>query len=184
MTTVMIAVDATDSSVRAVRTAHRLFGDDVSYLLLNVGTGRYVPVPFIPSEVGMISPLAWGPLVQSQDTAVEARADSGPESDVLTDAEVAEIIARQTGEEGGLPDATALGTVGDPASAIVDVAVEHAADLIVVGTHERGWLTRLLSPSIADEVRRASPIPVLVVPRPADDVDDDDGDDEHDDDDH
>ena len=44
--------------------------------------------------------------------------------------------------------------------------LEHAADVIVVGSKERGWLTRLLTSSVADEVRRESPIPVLVVPHP------------------
>ena len=48
MTTVLIAVDATDSSVHAVETAHRLFGDDADYLVLNVGGGSYVPVPIFP----------------------------------------------------------------------------------------------------------------------------------------
>ncbi len=89
-------------------------------------------------------------------------------SEVRTDADVAETIAKLTGEEGGLPEAVALGIVGDPANTIIDVALEHSADVIVVGTHERGWLTRLLSSSVADEVRRESPIPVLLVPHPDD----------------
>ena len=161
MTTVLIAVDATDSSVHAVETAHRLFGDDADYLVLNVGAGVYLPIAIFPGELGLISPLAWAPAVQP-DPAVD---DVG---DATTDADVAETIAKLTGEEGGLPRATALGIVGDPAGSIIEVAVNHAADVIVVGTHERGWLTRLLTSSVADDVRRESPIPVLVVPRPDD----------------
>jgi nucleotide-binding universal stress UspA family protein len=168
MTTVLIAVDATDSSVHAVETAHRLFGDDADYLVLNVGAGSYVPVPIFPSEVGMITPMAWAPIVHPHGVAGDAGRDVA-ESAVISEADVAETIAQRTGEEGGLPDATALGIVGDPAGSIIDVAVDHAADVIVVGTHERGWLTRLLTSSVADEVRRESPIPVLVVPRPAGD---------------
>ena len=42
MTTVLIAVDDTDSSVHAVETAHRLFGDSADYLVLNVER-RHVP---------------------------------------------------------------------------------------------------------------------------------------------
>jgi nucleotide-binding universal stress UspA family protein len=168
MTTVLIAVDATDSSVHAVETAHRLFGDDADYLVLNVGAGSYVPVPIFPSEVGMITPMAWAPIVHPHGAAGDAGRDVA-ESAVISEADVAETIAQRTGEEGGLPAATALGIVGDPAGSIIDVAVDHAADVIVVGTHERGWLTRLLTSSVADEVRRESPIPVLVVPRPAGD---------------
>ena len=158
MTTVLIAVDATDSSVHAVETAHRLFGDDADYLVLNVGAGVYLPIAIFPGELGLISPLAWAPAVQPEPAV----------DDVTTDADVAETIAKLTGEEGGLPEATALGIVGDPAGSIIEVAVNHSADVIVVGTHERGWLTRLLTSSVADDVRRESPIPVLVVPRPDD----------------
>lgn len=168
MTTVLIAVDATDSSVHAVETAHRLFGDDADYLVLNVGAGSYVPVPIFPSEVGMITPMAWAPIVHPHGVAGDAGRDVA-ESAVISEADVAETIAQRTGEEGGLPGATALGIVGDAPGSIIEVAVDHAADVIVVGTHERGWLTRLLTSSVADEVRRESPIPVLVVPRPAGD---------------
>ena len=163
MTTVMIAVDASDSSVHAVETAHRLFGDDAEYFVLNVGAGTYVPVPIFPGEVGMVSPLAWTPPVEPRLEAEGTHA-SGDPGLVISDADVAVTIAKQTGEEGGLADATALGTVGDAAGSIIEVAVGHSADVIVVGTHERGWLTRLLTSSVADEVRRESPIPVLVVP--------------------
>ncbi len=44
MTTVLIAVDETDSSVHAVEAAHRLFGDSADYLVLNVGGGTYLPI--------------------------------------------------------------------------------------------------------------------------------------------
>jgi nucleotide-binding universal stress UspA family protein len=167
MTTVLIAVDASDSSVHAVETAHRLFGDDADYLVVNVGAGTYVPIAIFPGELGLISPLAWAPMIHSEPEVDDAPDDRGA-SDVSSDANVAEKIAKLTGDEGGLPEATALGIVGDPAGSIIDVAVGHSADVIVVGTHERGWLTRLLTSSVADEVRRESPIPVLVVPRPGD----------------
>ena len=62
MTTVLIAVDETDSSVHAVETAHRLFGDSADYLVLNVGGGTYVPVTVFPGEMGLMSPIAWAPI--------------------------------------------------------------------------------------------------------------------------
>jgi len=164
MTIVLIAVDATDASVHAVETAHRLFGDDADYLVLNVGGGSYVPVPIFPGA-SPVSPMAWAPVVQSQLAAEELVIESAA-SEVISDTEVAETIAKQTGEEGGLAEATALGTVGDAAGSIIEVALEHAADVIVVGSKERGWLARLLTSSVADEVRRESPIPVLAVPHP------------------
>jgi nucleotide-binding universal stress UspA family protein len=53
--------------------------------------------------------------------------------------------------------------VGDAANAIIDAATEHRADVIVVGSHERGWFDRLIKASVAKRVLDDSPIPVLVV---------------------
>lgn len=49
------------------------------------------------------------------------------------------------------------------APAILRYAAEHAIDLIVVGTHQRRGVPRLFMGSVAAEVVRAAPLPVLVV---------------------
>jgi nucleotide-binding universal stress UspA family protein len=54
--------------------------------------------------------------------------------------------------------------VGAPPELIVATAVEAAADLIVMSTHGRTGLTRLLYGSVAEAVLRGSPMPVLLVP--------------------
>ena len=53
---------------------------------------------------------------------------------------------------------------GNPADEIVDYATKIGADLIVMGTHGRGGLRRLLLGSVAEKVLRAACCPVLVVP--------------------
>ncbi len=50
---------------------------------------------------------------------------------------------------------------GDPASAIARLAEEEHVDLIVMGTHGRTGLTRLLMGSVAEAVVRRAPCPVL-----------------------
>ena len=55
---------------------------------------------------------------------------------------------------------------GDPAPSIIRTAEEENADLIVVGTHGRTGLARLLMGSVAEEVVRKATCDVLVV-RPA-----------------
>lgn len=55
-------------------------------------------------------------------------------------------------------------SVDDPAKLIVDQAKQADAALIVVGTHGRRGLTRLLMGSVAEAVVRTSDRPVLVVP--------------------
>jgi nucleotide-binding universal stress UspA family protein len=56
---------------------------------------------------------------------------------------------------------------GEPIPEILRVAREAAADLIVMGTHGRGGLSRLLLGSVAEHVLRAAPCPVLTVKMPS-----------------
>jgi universal stress protein A len=55
---------------------------------------------------------------------------------------------------------------GDPAEVIVDVAREHGCDLIVMGTHGRSGLGRLVLGSVAEQVIRHAPCPVLTSKAP------------------
>jgi nucleotide-binding universal stress UspA family protein len=46
---------------------------------------------------------------------------------------------------------------------IIEYAVDHEIDLIVMGTHGRGALRHLLMGSVAERVVRSAPCPVLTV---------------------
>lgn len=52
---------------------------------------------------------------------------------------------------------------GEPGPAIVEAAVAEAADMVVVGTHGRGRVGRLVLGSVSDHVVRHAPCPVLIV---------------------
>jgi nucleotide-binding universal stress UspA family protein len=56
---------------------------------------------------------------------------------------------------------------GDPASAIVRLAEEEKADLIVMGTHGRTGFFRLLMGSVAEAIVRRAKCPVLTFKEPA-----------------
>ena len=56
---------------------------------------------------------------------------------------------------------------GDPARSILRTAESEDVDLIVMGTHGRRGLSRLLMGSVAEEVVRKAPCPVLTVKQPA-----------------
>ena len=78
--------------------------------------------------------------------------------------------ARQLAVEGvvqraraGGADATGLTWDGDAGEAIVEAAEAESADLIVVGTHERGAVGRLFLGSVSDYVVRHARCPVMVV---------------------
>ncbi|MCE9525416.1 MAG: universal stress protein, partial [Planctomycetales bacterium] len=52
---------------------------------------------------------------------------------------------------------------GDPAEAIIRLAETEKADLIVIGTHGRRGLRRVLMGSVAEVVVRTASCPVLTV---------------------
>jgi nucleotide-binding universal stress UspA family protein len=58
------------------------------------------------------------------------------------------------------------GVTGEPAEEIVDAADTHGADLIVVGTHEAGFLERLFGASVSEGVARRARCDVLIVHAP------------------
>jgi nucleotide-binding universal stress UspA family protein len=57
--------------------------------------------------------------------------------------------------------------LGSPATAIVQLAEKEKVDMIVMPTHGRTGLTRLLMGSVAEEVVRKAMCPVLTVKAPA-----------------
>ena len=60
-------------------------------------------------------------------------------------------------------DAQGMTWDGIAGESIVDVAEAESADLIVVGTHERGAVGRLFLGSVSDHVVRHARCPVMVV---------------------
>jgi nucleotide-binding universal stress UspA family protein len=56
---------------------------------------------------------------------------------------------------------------GDPASAMIRLAEDEGVDMIVLGTHGRTGLSRLLMGSVAEAVVRRAKCPVLTFKQPA-----------------
>lgn len=65
--------------------------------------------------------------------------------------------------DAGVPVETAV-VEGNPSREIVRYAEDEGCDLVVMGTHGRGGIDRLLLGSVAESVIRASSIPVTAVP--------------------
>lgn len=60
--------------------------------------------------------------------------------------------------------------VGSPADELVRYAKENDIDLVVMGTHGRTGLTRLLMGSVAEAVVRRSGCPVLTIKQPSEEL--------------
>ncbi|MDS0299643.1 universal stress protein [Halogeometricum sp. S1BR25-6] len=65
--------------------------------------------------------------------------------------------------------------VGRPAATILDVAREGAVDHVVLGSHSREGISRILLGSVAEAVARRSPVPVTVARTSMDDAERADG---------
>jgi nucleotide-binding universal stress UspA family protein len=117
----------------------RLFGAEV--LLLHVLP--VAPVPTTPD-------LPWG-LIDELRQIGERQAREG--LDALLDG------SRDSGVK-----ARARLELGTPTARILEVAREEAADVVVMGTHGRTGLGRVLLGSVADRVVRLAPCPVVTVP--------------------
>jgi nucleotide-binding universal stress UspA family protein len=66
------------------------------------------------------------------------------------------------GREAGVP-VSFMVWEGEPGPSIVDVATSEQVDIVIVGSHGRGSMGRLLIGSVSEHVVRHAPCPVLVV---------------------
>lgn len=162
MNRVLVAVDATEDSVHAAEVAHRLFGDDAEYLAVSVADVRtdVTVMPFWGAGWGAAYPVTYGTVWPYRSGTMAA-----PGERVVAQSSVDEAAdaAREQADRSGLPDAEAVGELGDPADAILRAAEERAVDVIVLGSSNRGWFDRLLRPSVSKEIVKHTEVPVLIV---------------------
>lgn len=100
------------------------------------------------------------------DPASVMAPDGGvPASELLAIDEQAgkELLAGFRERAASTPPALEFARVGKPAEEIVRAAREWPADMIVIGSHGRGGIGRVLLGSVAESVARHAPCPVLVV---------------------
>ncbi len=141
---ILLATDGSDASEHAAQVAVSMARTHGSKL-----TAVYVtdPYPFI--SIGQANPLGLQAyMAAAQQTASEAHA------------RVSALC-----EQGGAPVALQARMVENVAAApgIVQLAADEGADLIVVGSHGRSGIARLMLGSVANKVVAESPVPVLVV---------------------
>jgi nucleotide-binding universal stress UspA family protein len=138
MRRILVAVDSTEVAREAARVALELGG--------RMGA-RVMLVHVLPDSV------AEG---ETADFAAFERACEDYARGLL------EELRQHTGRSG--PSTGIAVLHGEPAGAISKAANEEDVDLVVVGTRTRGALARTLMGSVADELLRTCPKPVMVVP--------------------
>ncbi|MGE0869737.1 MAG: universal stress protein [Kofleriaceae bacterium] len=141
--TILVATDFSELAdaglAYAVDLASRL---DATVHVLHV-----IPVPVMGmEEIG----IAYGAVTMEATTAEAQRA-------------LDELVARYRSAGARVGIAAPRLEVGDPREVIDRVAEEINADLIVMGTHGRRGVRRMLLGSVAESVVRSAPCPVLTL---------------------
>jgi nucleotide-binding universal stress UspA family protein len=77
----------------------------------------------------------------------------------------AERLLGQLAEEHGVAEsAQRRVAVGSPATLLGQIAAEEAADVILVGSRERGWPRRGLESRLAAQLETETSVPILIAP--------------------
>lgn len=160
MREILVAVDASEASRRASRFVNRFFGDlDVAITAVNVGK----------------APLAWGPEPLSPGLAYPWPAAGSLWPPVATptvpttadaaavDASTVDDAERVLESSGLHADDRVVEAGGDVAETLCRIADERDVDVIVVGSRQKAFLERLISPSVSTDLAKAAPRPVLIV---------------------
>lgn len=113
-------------------------------------------------EIVALSVAVPEPVFQSVEGAMAY--DPGLQIDVLLDhaQQYVDAIAARA-QQAGVPCIPVTISALDPAEAIVDTARDQQCDMIVMGSHGRRGLSRLLAGSVTQAVLAYSPVPVMVL---------------------
>jgi nucleotide-binding universal stress UspA family protein len=142
---ILAAVDGSEASARGLREALRLAKSE----------GAEVCVVHVVNESYPYAPLVGAPPINLIPTLMQ-------DGRRLLDEAVA-----LAAEQGVKATPVLLSSPGhSPADVIVDEAARQQADVIVLGTHGRRGLERLVLGSDAELILRRAPVPVLLVRAP------------------
>jgi nucleotide-binding universal stress UspA family protein len=139
MKRILVGIDGSPASHKAARLAAEVAGRFGARLTL-----AYV-VPRL-----LLPPDAYGLTVAEVEAEHRTHAD-----------EVLRQARAELGEAGAAAEVSVL--QGPPAEALVEAAAATEADLVVLGSHGRGAVARVLLGSTTDRVVHLCPRPVLVV---------------------
>lgn len=136
---VLIPYDGSDQAKKAIEYAVRQHANDEVVL---VHVLDFIEAGY-DSSLESAMPMYWDEWYEEANThAEEVLADAAESFDGAVETEV---------------------IVGLPSRAIVEYAEGHDIDTVVMGSHGRDGLSRILLGSVAETVVRRSPVPVTVV---------------------
>lgn len=141
---ILLATDGSTPSHHAARMATQLAHEHGARL-----TAVFVVDPYPYIGIGQTNPLGFQAyMALAQEHAAQAHAE-------------VEALCRV--EDRHIPLQVRMAEDTTPAAGIVQTAQDVQADLVVIGSHGRSGMARLMLGSVATKVVAQSPVPVLVV---------------------
>jgi nucleotide-binding universal stress UspA family protein len=162
MKTLVIGYDGSDAAERALERAAEIAQAFSARLVVVSVSGLATvaaPVSTFGPTAELVPPAVAGPVAPGGTVPLPKRVSAHePEELARRQLERARmsLASRKVGTE-------YLVELGDPAERLLDVADQRDADLIVVGSRERGFLERLLGRSVDEAVARRAERDVLLV---------------------
>jgi nucleotide-binding universal stress UspA family protein len=142
----IIATDGSEVALEAAKAAEELLHDDLELVLVTI-----IPEPEDP----MASAGGFEGPVLTQDEADDWAADSAKAG--------REALAR-TKRVVHEPVTTSIVKDDDPGAALVDLATDQNAAVLVIGASDKNLLHRVMEGSVMRHLVKHAPCPVLVVP--------------------
>jgi nucleotide-binding universal stress UspA family protein len=139
-TKILIAVDDSAESMTAARCGFELAHN-------------------LKASVGVLYVIDKGKEVVSADLGITAEDSQGALREGATN-----TVEQYIKMYDGIDQVFRFTPEGDPEKEIINIATEWRADLIVMGTHARSGLDRMMTSSVAEHILRHAEIPVLVTP--------------------
>ncbi|HEX6087850.1 MAG TPA: universal stress protein [Thermoanaerobaculia bacterium] len=143
MKKILVPVDFNPLATAALRHAAQLAGDSGATLIVMYADTFEPPAEFTSGQTGTLAAAI-----------ADSRRRTAEELERYAHEHVPETLPMQTEVRDALP-----------VEGILAAIKEHRPDLVVMGTHGRGTLSRLMFGSVARAVLRATDVPVMTIDR-------------------
>jgi len=150
---ILAPTDLSDVSVRGIKYACNLAKDvGAEVIIVHVIRMEEVMTVFRRAQE---DPAAWNQMKGLEERLVDRH------KQLLDD-----LVNRQIPEVSSDLNVRKIVEVSEPYSALIERAKNESVDLIVMSTHGRSGIPRLMLGSVTERVLRGSPCPVLAIPLP------------------
>ena len=145
---ILLATDGSEIALDATRRGLGLLADATKITLLSV-------VGDLPTDTGG---GIEGPIYTPDQEADLRRSEMHQAQRALADTEA--VLAKVLPANATIEQRV---ETGDPAAMVCLVARDLGVDVVVIGSHGKGFMSRVLLGSVSEHVARHAPCPVLVV---------------------